>query len=208
MKIKTLVSKFFASNSYLVIENDSVIIIDPSCELKLAKEILGDKQITAIFLTHGHADHFIYLQNYLDEYQCPIYCHQNAIEKLEDPQKNYSLYAGKNLSLSLPRNKYVFVSDNQEYQIGDLHVKVMETPGHSNCSVIYLIVDAMFSGDTLFKQSIGRTDFYSSNSRDMMMTLKRIYAIEQDYIIYPGHDEATTLAEEKVNNRYLRKAKP
>lgn len=208
MEIKTLVSNFFASNSYIITENDSAIIIDPSCEIKVAKKYLGDKKVEAILLTHAHADHFVYLQEYLDEYHCPIYCHQKAIEKIEDPLKNYSHFGGKSLVLHLPKSSYIFVSDEQTLHIGNFSIKVIETPGHSDCSVCYLINEAMFSGDTLFKLSIGRTDFYSSNSRAMMMTLKKIYNIEMDYFIYPGHDESTMLSYEKIHNRYLRKAKP
>ena len=80
----------------------------------------------------------------------------------------------------------------------------MDTPGHTNCSSMYVIENAIFSGDTLFKGSVGRTDLWTGNPVQQKQTLQNIRSLKRNYIIYPGHDESTTLAEEIQTNRYLK----
>lgn len=207
MQIKTLVSKFVESNSYIIIENETVLIIDPSVEVEVIKKHIGDKKVAGVLLTHGHADHIAYLKDYLNEYNCLIYCHKNARRKIEDANLNHSKYTSSSIAYHFQTEQYKFVSEGNEYKIQDISFKVLETPGHSDCSICFIIEEAMFSGDTLFKSSIGRTDLYSGDSYIMHESLKKINRIEEDYFVYPGHDENTTLSFEKTNNVYLRRAK-
>ena len=207
MKIKRFISKFFESNTYLIIKDQTAIIIDPSVELDLIKKELEGLKISGILLTHGHADHFVYLKEYHDHYQCLIYCHQKALEKIEDPEKNYSKFGNARLSYHLPKTSYNFLKEGQISIINNIEVKVLETPGHSDCSICFLIEDTMFSGDTLFKGTVGRTDLYSSSNNDLIKSLNKIYNLDYDYFIYPGHAESSLLSIERISNRYLRRAK-
>jgi glyoxylase-like metal-dependent hydrolase (beta-lactamase superfamily II) len=207
MKIKRFKSKFFESNTYLVIKGQTAIIVDPSVELSLIKKELEDLKISGILLTHGHADHFVYLKEYHDFYQCLIYCHQKALEKIEDPEKNYSKFGDAKLSFHFPKTSYSFLKEGQTFHIDNFEIKIMETPGHSDCSICFLIEDSMFSGDTLFKGTVGRTDLYSSNIIDLNKSLNKIFNLNFDYFIYPGHDESSLLSIEKISNRFLRRAK-
>jgi glyoxylase-like metal-dependent hydrolase (beta-lactamase superfamily II) len=204
MEIKTLVGLLFGANCYIVKLIDCALVIDPCVTYQEIKKEVGDLEIKAILLTHGHVDHFNCLHEIKEQVNCPIYCHKNAKEKIEDPNKNYSRNINKfPISHQYSNEDYLFV--HQGYiEICGHKLKVLETPGHSNCSICFIIEDSMFTGDTLFYKSIGRTDLYTSSDLDMHESLKKIRALKEDYTVYPGHDRATSLSFEFKNNRHLK----
>ena len=95
------------------------------------------------------------------------------------------------------------IEDNEELNLAGFTIQVLHTPGHTPGSVIYLMEDAMFSGDVLFAGSIGRTDFAGGSMEQMKKSLKRLVLIEKDYQVYPGHETYTRLSQEKRRNPYL-----
>ena len=95
-------------------------------------------------------------------------------------------------------------SDNDTLSIGDINIKVLVTPGHSKGSACFIIGDWLFSGDTLFRLSVGRTDFIGGNSEELYKSLKRLYEIKGDFDVYSGHGPATRLSYEKKNNPFVR----
>ena len=97
----------------------------------------------------------------------------------------------------------VYVKEGDEIQLGNTSFKVLETPGHTCGSCCYLTEDAIFSGDTLFFCSAGRTDFPTGNGADLMKSLRRLAQLPGDYTVYPGHEGATTLEYERACNPYL-----
>ena len=96
----------------------------------------------------------------------------------------------------------ILVNDGDTVQMGDFTVGVLLTPGHTCGSVCYLLDDVIFSGDTLFCESIGRTDFPTGSPSEMQASLLRLFSLEEDYTVYPGHGEATSLGYEEQNNPY------
>lgn len=191
------------ANTYLVSNDNHVLIIDPANSFKTLQTFIGEKKVDGIILTHGHFDHFKALKEVMDYYNVNCYLHEKAINKLNDVNATFAKAFGVNQLPEYDITRLITISENANLQIGTFELKVWSTPGHTNCSIIVFIENYMFSGDTLFKNSIGRTDLITGSIMAMNNSLDRIKKIKKNYIVYPGHDEPTTMFEEIKNNRYL-----
>ena len=186
---------------YLIIGNTHALLID----LGLFKEPLLPtiKNITnkelIIVCTHGHFDHIGAIDELVEKYNCPVYIHQDDYEMIYNDQLNLSNYYGE---LKI-KSKVTAVDKNID--IGEFHFEFLHLPGHTigSCFIILKNYHVIFSGDVLFKNGIGRFDFPTSSSTDTRNSIKKIKEIKDDYEIYPGHGELTTLIQEKLNNPYL-----
>ena len=196
MDIKNLNFDENMSNCYLVNILDKTYLIDASVKPSVIKQYT--KQLDGVLITHGHVDHICYVKEIKDAFNCKVYCHKNAIEKIENNKLNYASAFGIYKDLKL--DEYCVVKEGSK--IDDIF-KVIETPGHTNCSVCYIVSDVMFSGDMLFNGSIGRTDLYSGSNKEMRNSIIKLSRIEGDYEVYPGHGEKTRLGIEKRNNPYF-----
>ena len=198
MKIYHLQSGPLRVNSYFLVNNENQAIVIDSGEnykkIKQTEQQLG-VEIKAVLLTHAHFDHAGNAKKLQDD-GAKIY-----ISKLDAPK----LLNEDNLSSSFGR-KFDYLtadftfSDGDELDVCGIKVKVIATPGHTNGSVCFLIENALFTGDTLFNGSVGRTDFKSGNRADMVLSLRKLFALDGDYSVYPGHDEFTTLDHERKYN--------
>lgn len=195
MKMHQMALGAYQTNCYLAWgdESDSCIVIDPGYEperVMAQAETLG-KKITAILLTHGHFDHVGGVRLIAAETDCKVYL---CAEDLSMPQQ---MTAGP-----------LYYTDT--YGEGDivkeagLEIRVLHTPGHTKGSVCLVVGDTMFSGDTLFEGSCGRTDLPGGSWTEIYQSLKRLAAMSGDYKVYPGHGPATTLADERNWNPYMR----
>ncbi|MCM1259713.1 MAG: MBL fold metallo-hydrolase [Staphylococcus sp.] len=192
------------ANTYLIEEDGHVIVVDPANHMKVLQRYIGNQIVDGCLLTHGHYDHFRELENFLQLYpNCQCYLHKEAKRKLLDLNLSYASAFGCKKVPMIDENKLVLFSNATKMKIGHFLIEVMITPGHTNCSSMYVIGNAIFSGDTLFKGSVGRTDLWTGNPLQQKQTLQKIRLLKQNYVIYPGHDEATTLLEEIQNNPYL-----
>lgn len=192
------------ANTYLIEQDGHVIVVDPANNMKVLQRYIGDKIVDGCLLTHGHYDHFRELENFLRLYpDSYCYLHKEAKRKLFDLNISYAAAFGCKRTPAIDENRLIFFSNETKLEIGPFCVKVVFTPGHTNCSVMYMIENAIFSGDTLFKGSVGRTDLWTGNPLQQQRTLQRIKSLKQDYLVYPGHDESTTLFQELQTNRYL-----
>ena len=195
IKIRTLPLGAYQTNTYLVWEENSptCLVIDPGYEpdtiLDEAKKL--GKEITAVLLTHGHFDHVGGVKELAAETGCPVYLHEAELSM--PPQ----MTAGP-LSYTNTYGEGDFV------EAAGLSFKVLHTPGHTPGSVCLLCENAMFSGDTLFWGSCGRTDLPGGNWNTIRKSLSRLASFETNYWVRPGHGESTTLAEEKRYNPYLK----
>lgn len=208
INVRTFASVNMDANCYLVEINDEYIIIDPCVSYnKLARFINGD--VKGIFITHGHFDHFECLDTYLNNIKdVNVYASKKCFEKIEDNIKNCSYFMNDIIEFFVDDSqKNIIKNSALEDVFKEIKIIVYETPGHSDCSLTFIINVLMFTGDFLFKNSIGRTDLYSGNFNNMEKSLKDLFLIEKNYIVYPGHGSYTTLNEEKLNNFYLKKYK-
>ena len=155
--VKKLFAKNFISNSYLLCNESGTYIVDPSAPIEEAKRDI-ESPVLGILLTHGHSDHMIYLKEYINEFNCPIYCHKKAIKKIENDELNLSLLVlGKHLNFSFPNELYHVINDGDIIKLGLDDIKVLYTPGHTDCSVVFQFANNLITGDTLFYHTIGRT---------------------------------------------------
>lgn len=164
-------------------------------------DMIGDTDLKYILLTHGHFDHIIGVKSVKEKYGAQV-----VISKEDEPMLNSS-----KLSLAVfcnaPQNNVdadIIVKDGDEITLGEIKIKVMATPGHTSGSVCYIAENCIFSGDTLFYCSCGRTDFSSGSPEQMMSSLQKLKALDGDYKVYTGHNNLTTLDFERKNNPYMK----
>ena len=205
MKIKTLLLGNMQTNGYVVSdENHHCLIIDPGANGKKVVHYLTENELVpeAVLLTHGHFDHIGAVDYLYEHYHCPIYLHQDDLEMLDNPQLNLSVYENP-FTVKAPVQ-----SSHEEMKFGDFDVQWLHLQGHCpGSSMIYLKDEnIIFSGDVLFKGSIGRFDFPNSSKYETIESINKIKEYDFDAVIYPGHGPNSTLSEERLNNPYLKKS--
>ncbi len=198
MNIQTIKIKWAENelnqNTHVVEFENSCVVIDAGCSVKKIKTITN-KPIKAVFITHGHFDHILCIEEY-DKLNIPIYANKYILELLEDPTKNASLMFG--CSKTFKVKNLNFVSDNQEIEIDGHKVKSLHTPGHSVDSMSFIIDNNLFSGDTVFSVAVGRDDLPTSNTKELIKSLNKI--LNLDYkTLYTGHGRPSDKQEQKTN---------
>ena len=195
-----------AENCWFLANEDTkeAVVIDPGAEpdrICAAAEKHGWK-ITAILLTHGHIDHMGACESLRTELGVKVYALTEEEDLLLDAKKNLSVFIERKVVTFEPDE---LLRDGQELTLAGMKIQVIHTPGHTPGSVLFLTKDAIFTGDTIFQGSIGRTDFEGGNERQMMQSLRKInnLAIE-DITLCPGHGDTTTLKWERAHNSYLK----
>ncbi len=196
MKIDTLPIGLYAENSYLLHDNNHVLFIDPGrFAEELSRYVNEGETVDAILLTHGHEDHTLAVDDLYDKYHCPVYLHEGDFDMV-DPSHGRTSYAAPIYSPLTPLPE-------GEITIGSFSLTIRHTPGHSKGSVLIGYRNRLFTGDTLFAGSIGRTDLWGGDEREMYSSLKMIRELPNDLWVYPGHGDATTIGQEKQTNPYL-----
>ncbi len=204
MKFDTLPLGELGANCYLLdIGGDNSVAIDIGNEpekLLGAVESSGLK-LCAILLTHGHYDHVGGVEAVREATGAAVYIHEKDAVMLESGQTNLAVQLTHVPFRAV--KSYETLTDGQILNIAGMTVQVMHTPGHTSGSVCYAVEDILFTGDTLFQGSIGRTDL-GGNRKEMQSSLQKLAALEGDYTVCPGHGGRSTLVWEKAHNPYLR----
>lgn len=202
-QIETFCDNSQNANTYLVYTSDSCIIIDPANNLKILQKYIASRKIEGVLLTHGHYDHFKVLKDLMKLSNFKVYMHKNAKAKLENVVSSCATYFGENNPTLIEKDKVQEVQDGETIILGPFKIKCWYTPGHTNCMMCYILDDNLFSGDFLFKEGIGRTDLDTGSAIKMMQSLEMLKKQKINYIVYPGHGDATTLRDELKYNHYL-----
>lgn len=206
MKIYSYPLGMIYTNCYIVTNEDTKegLIIDPSDQAADIKARIQELEITpvAILLTHGHFDHIMAAKDLKETYHIPVLAGEKEKAMLEDYNLNGTLSVGRNYTLSADR----LLKDGEELTFGGLKIKVIHTPGHTAGSVCYYFEKekVLLSGDTLFLESVGRTDMPTGNTHDLLESLNRkLMLLPDDVIVYPGHGDKTAIGHEKANNPFI-----
>lgn len=174
MEIIKVVTGALDENCYVLVKGDNCLVIDPGDDFPKIKEVIDGRKVLGVLITHSHFDHIGALRNFLTKRSIKIFKRSNLEEK--------------------------------SYEVGDFKFDCIHTPGHSRDSVSFYFPEdeVMFVGDFIFKESIGRVDLPGGNNNEMNMSIAKILEYDDKIVLYPGHNEETTLGHEKENNPYLK----
>ena len=207
MTVKQFLAGPIGTNCYLLINEKTkeAVIVDPaSCPDYMMNYIKTEElKLKAVLLTHAHFDHIMGIDDVLNKYgKMPVYVHEADKPMLEDPQQNMTMYCGFPYAYKGAQA----VQDGQVLSLIGYEIKVLHTPGHTPGGCCYYIASehVLISGDTLFQQSIGRTDFPGGSMSDLVRAVKeKLMILPEDTVVYPGHMGTTTIADEKRMNPFL-----
>ena len=198
--VKKIVNGLFYVNTYLIIKGNDCVIVDPGMDLD-SEDIKNKYQVKAILITHAHIDHIMGLKDFkgLD-----VYISGQDLPKLF--MRDLSLYQMTGAPIPYKKEDFNFITikDGDTINLLDTTIKVIATPGHTDGSVCYLYKDILFSGDTLFYHSIGRTDLPGGDySWIMRSILDKLIPLGDDVHFYPGHGMESTIGHETLYNPFV-----
>ncbi len=197
MDIQTYVLGPIETNTYLLSDGLNALLIDPASKAEKLINILGDLKLIGILLTHGHFDHIKAVDGLYEKYNCPVYLNSDD-EFLARDKYSVKMF-GVSSYITCPTTNLI----EGKMNVGTFNFEVIFTPGHTPGSTIFVFDDCIFTGDTLFRCAVGRTDLEGGNESTLKQSLKIFKQFDKDYKIYPGHNESTTLSYELENNLYL-----
>ena len=198
MDIKMIKTGQLQTNTYIVSNGSTCLVIDPGSDLNKINDYLNSKNLKtrAILLTHAHFDHIGVAKELSLLENCHIYASLYDKELFEDSSKNGSLkYSHKEICVA----NISYFEEEVVLDLNEFIVEVIFLPGHTPGSVGYIIGEAIFTGDTLFKGTYGRVDLYGGNKKDMKKSLEYLFTLNSSIRVFPGHGDVTSIGEEKSN---------
>lgn len=208
MKIKTLNNYYTDENTYIVYDENTKngLVIDPGykCDGILKAAADDDIKIKYVLITHCHYDHISDMEMLREKTGALLVSGDKGSINVTYPAINISL-SGLGYNLSAKKSD-IILNDNEEMSLDGINIKCIYTPGHTNCGVCYLINDSkLFTGDTLFLRSIGRSDLPTGNGDILVSSIKnKIYTLDDNVDVFAGHGDQTSVGYEKKFNMYVK----
>lgn len=206
LRIEKRVLGMVRTNSYLVINTETreAFLVDPADSAEVIRKDIDafGVQPAGILLTHGHFDHMGAAVGLAEHYGIGIGAGTQEADVMEDPAMNLSIQFGKPFVVKADR----LYSDKEEFCMAGFQIRVLHTPGHTKGGVCYYLPEekVLFSGDTLFYESVGRSDFPTGSMSVLVHSVRELFdVLPDDTDVYPGHESATTIAHEKEYNPFV-----
>ncbi|MBS7129365.1 MULTISPECIES: MBL fold metallo-hydrolase [Clostridium] len=198
MIIKAIPAGIYDANCYIVMDEKTrdAVVLDPGGDGEMLERAIKDMgaNVKSILLTHGHMDHVGGVEYLSDKLNVPFY-----ISKIDEEYMEKDNYVFGSI-----RNANGYLEDGNELSFGSLNIKVIATPGHTKGGLCFLIEDKLFTGDTLFQGSIGRTDFIGGSFSEIINSIKtKLLPLGDEIEVYPGHGPKSSIGYEKGYNMYL-----
>ncbi|WP_127058777.1 MBL fold metallo-hydrolase [Veillonella ratti] len=206
MKLYRMPLGALGTNCYIVVDesNQHCLVVDPGGEGERLVALLKEKglQPEAVILTHGHGDHIGGVQAVVDAFKVPIYINKGDEEFLTNSNLNLSGAIGQPVKVT---GDIRFIKEDDVIRLGEYSFKVIETPGHTPGGVCFYGEGMVLAGDSLFLESIGRTDFPGSSYEDLIDSVRhKLFTLPEETVVYPGHGPETTIGHEKTYNPFVR----
>lgn len=208
IRVEFMVVGSVSTNCYFLINEESgkAVIIDPGASPERIRDWFLENgfQPEAILLTHGHFDHILAAETLKKEFQIPVYACEKEKQVLQDPSMNLAAgFLGKNYIMDAD----IYCKDGEIISLAGYEISVLETPGHTPGGCCYYIPseNVIFTGDTLFCRSVGRTDFKGGSYSEICRSIKeKLFVLPKETLCYCGHGESTGIGYEKECNPYVR----
>lgn len=206
MKLYRMPLGSLGTNCYIINSESTnqCYIVDPGAEgeslVKALKE--HDMKPLGVLLTHGHGDHIGGVQAIIDAFEVPVYIHEKDVEFLTEPELNLSSHMGDPIRV---KGNVKLLSEGDEISWDGMSFTVIETPGHTPGGISFYGEGILLAGDTLFQNSVGRTDFPYGNFKDLEKSIReKLYVLPDETTVYPGHGPETNIGLEKQYNSFVR----
>ena len=204
MEIRKVIVSIAGTNCYIISEGDKCVIMDPGADAEKIKNFVSACRLKpeAVLLTHGHFDHIMAVDAIRDYYGIRVYAPSDEKDLLNDCRLNCSY----DLATAYETEADVYLKDGECLMIAGIEFKLLHTPGHTEGSSCYYVENenVLFSGDTLFFRSVGRSDFPTGDGYTLMKSLSKLMKLPEETIVYCGHGPKTEIGSEKRENPYIR----
>lgn len=204
MIVERIPAGVYAANCYLLVDEETkeCAVIDPGGDAEDIIKYINEANVIVkhILLTHGHADHTGAVGKLKEEFNVTAHIHKTDGDYITDNEFIFGplKYKGENVLLEKD------INEGSVFKIGNIEIRCIETPGHTPGGVCFIAEDNVFTGDTLFLRSIGRTDLRGGNYNVLIDSIKnKLLAIDEDITVYPGHGPKTSIKYERENNPFI-----